>query len=233
MRILALSDIHANIDALLSINEPHDAVLFLGDVVDYGPEPAACIDWLRERGALRVRGNHDNAVAFRMDCGCGQAYLHLSVATREYMWRVLAEDDQAWVGEPGTSLELDSGGRRILAVHAAPSDNLFKYVTPETSDEDLAAEAALTSADIILMGHTHRPFRRHAGGKLLVNVGSVGQPRDGVPMASYAVIENGEVELKRSEYDVEAAVARLGKLPLAGRVIEELSHILRHAGMPG
>jgi putative phosphoesterase len=194
----------------------------------------SCIEFLRrEPRLLRVRGNHDNAVAFRMNCGCGEAYLHLSTASREYMWQVLGEEDLAWIGEPGTSLQLESGGRSILAVHAAPSDNLFKYVTPETTDEELAAEAELTGADIILMGHTHRPFRREAGGKLLVNVGSVGQPRDGIPMASYALIENGEVELKRVAYDVGAAVAKVRALPLDKQVIAELVHILEHAGMPG
>ncbi len=232
MRTLVLSDIHANIDALEAIDEPCDAVLFLGDVVDYGPEPAACINWLRERGAKRVRGNHDNAVAFRMDCGCGEAYRHLSVQTREYMWQVLDQERLDWLGAAPISLELESGGHRVLAVHAAPSDNLFRYVTPEASDADLAAEAALTDADIILMGHTHRPFIREAGGKLLVNVGSVGQPRDGIPMASYAVIEGGQVELNQAQYDVEAAVARLRRLPLEERAINELAYILRNAGMP-
>ena len=232
MRILVLSDIHANIDALEAIDEPCDQVLFLGDAVDYGPEPAACIDWLRERKAMRVRGNHDNAVASRVDCGCGQKYLHLSRASREYMWSVLDDERLAWLGEPETSLGLESGDRRILAVHAAPSDNMFKYVTPETSDDELAAEAALTEADIILMGHTHRPFLRRAGGRMMVNVGSAGQPRDGVAMASYAVIENGEVELKRVRYDIEAAVARLRRLPLDGRVTSELAFILENAGMP-
>ncbi len=232
MRILAISDIHGNIDALDAIDEQYDAVLFLGDAVDYGPDPAACIDWLREREAIRVRGNHDNAVAFRMECGCGEKFLHLSRATREFTWSVLDGERLAWIGEPETSLNLQSGGRRILAVHASPSDNLFRYVTPQTSDEDLAAEAALTDADIVLMGHTHRPFRRDAGGKLMLNTGSVGQPRDGIAMASYAVIEDGEVQLKRVQYDIEAAVARLRRLPLDELVISELVHILEHAGMP-
>lgn len=232
MRILVLSDIHANIDALTAIEEPHDAILFLGDVVDYGPDPAACIDFLRQAGAMRLRGNHDNAVAFRMECGCGELYLHLSRATREFTWQVLDEERLSWLGSAETSLSLDSGDRRVFAVHAAPSDQLFKYLIPETPDEELAREAEIAGTDIILMGHTHRPFIREVGGTLMVNVGSVGQPRDGIPEASYAVLEDGRIELKRARYDLPAVMDKLRALPLEPKVIEELTFILERAGMP-
>ncbi len=232
MRTLVLSDIHANIDALEAISESFDAVLFLGDVVDYGPDPVSCIDWLRKRSAMRVRGNHDNAVAFRVDCGCGQAYLHLSLATRKYMWQALDAEQLSWTGSAQTSLALESGGRRVFAVHAAPSDHLFKYVTPETPDSELDEEGSVAGADIVLMGHTHKPFTRQVSGRLLVNVGSIGQPRDGIAAASYAVLEDGQVELKRVDYNVGAAVAKLRALPLEQRVIDELVFILENAGMP-
>jgi len=181
---------------------------------------------------LRVRGNHDNAVAFRMDCGCGEAFRHLSVATREYMWQVLRPEHLAWLGEPEPLLETIIDGRRIYAVHAAPSDPLFKYLPPDTPEAQLHQEAALADADIILMGHTHKPFLMEVDGKLLVNVGSVGQPRDGVPEVSYAVIEDGRVELRRVAYDVERAAARIRALPLDELVCEQLVYILEHASAP-
>lgn len=234
MRILVISDIHANIDALEAIDEPCDQVICLGDIVDYGPEPAACIDFLRQLSVplLRVRGNHDNAVAFRIDCGCGEAFKHLSVATREYMWEVLGAPETTWLGEAPTSLMTESDGSSIFAVHAAPSDHLFKYLKPDTPDGELAAEAAVVDADIILTGHSHQPFIRAYGGKLLVNVGSVGQPRDGIPKVSYAVIAGGEVELKRIDYDVSAAVAKTMALPLDDQVRQQLAYILEHATEP-
>lgn len=237
MRTLVLSDIHGNIDALEAIAEPFDRIIFLGDIVDYGPEPGACIHFLRRveaggRPVLRVRGNHDNAVAFRMDCGCGEAFHHLSVATREYMWQILGEAEQEWVGSPPTSLETTDTGRRIFAVHAAPSDHLFKYLRPDLPAAELDSEAAGVDADIILTGHSHMPFLHQAGEKLLVNVGSVGQPRDGIPQVSYAVIEGGRVELKRTRYDVERAVERIEELPLDKLVREQLIHILRYATNP-
>ena len=231
MKLLVISDIHANIDALRAINETYDQVLCLGDIVDYGPEPVACIELLEEP-MLRIRGNHDNAVAFHVDCGCGEAFRHLSVETREYMWQILSEEQTSWLGQVEPLLETIIDGRRIYAVHAAPSDPLFKYVPPDTPLAELEEEAALADADIILMGHTHMPFMREAGGKLLVNVGSVGQPRDGIPKASYAIIENGEVRLERTEYDVERAVARIRELPLDELAREQLAHILEHATPP-
>lgn len=232
MRLLVISDIHANLEALRAIDEPCDAVLCLGDIVDYGPDPVACINHLRELKPQRIRGNHDNAVAHRVDCGCNEEYLHLSVATRKYMWQVMGQEHIDYVGGPGLSREFEAGGRSVLAVHAAPSDYLFKYLTPETPDDEIAAELERSGADIVLVGHSHKPFIRKAAGKTLVNVGSVGQPRDGIPKASYAVLDNGGVELKRVGYDIEATVAGVMGLPLEEKVREDLAYILRHARMP-
>ena len=235
MRTLVISDIHGNIDALKAIQEPFDAVICLGDIVDYGPDPGACIDWLTNLTPplTRVRGNHDNAVAFHKDCGCGQAFKHLSTITREYMWKVLDDKQLEWTGAPNTNARLElKDSLSIYATHAAPSDNLFKYLVPETSDEDLAAELELAGTDIVLTGHTHKPFMRELNGRLMVNVGSVGQPRDSIPRASYAIIEDGLVELKRVDYDVAAAVAKLRALPLDPKTVRELAYILEHADTP-
>lgn len=232
MRYLVISDIHANPDALMAIDEPHDAIICLGDLVDYGPDPQACIDYLRHGQVQRVRGNHDNAVAFRMDCQCGAAFRHLSEETREYMWSILSQEELGYLGDAATSLQLKSGGRPVYAVHAAPSDHLFKYLTPDTPAAELAEEMELVAADIVLTGHSHRPFIREFGERLLVNVGSVGQPRDGIPRASYAVLENGSVELKRVDYDVAAAASKVRGMPLPEKSIEQLVFILEHAGAP-
>lgn len=234
MRTLVISDIHANIDALMAIDESCDSVICLGDIVDYGPGPAACIEYLRklEVPLVRVRGNHDNALAFGVDCACGSAFKHLSVITREYMRQVLSREQIDWTGRPETIVTLDLDGLKVCAVHGAPSDNLFRYLFPDTSDADLKAELELSQADILLTGHTHMPFMKEIGGRLLVNVGSVGQPRDGIAKASYAVLEDGRVELKRVKYDVRSAVASLRKLPLEQAAIDELAYILKHAKMP-
>ena len=165
---------------------------------------------------LRVRGNHDNAVAFRIDCGCGEAFKHLSVVTREYMWQVLSREQLDWIGEPPTSLELESG--RPAA--STPSTRRPATTSSATcrripATRTWRAELKLAGADIVLTGHTHKPFMREIGGRLLVNVGSVGQPRDGIPRVSYAIIEDGRVELKREPITTSTRpCARIRALPL-------------------
>src|SRR5271157_5501899 len=90
MKLLLIADIHANYEALQTVLEvSHDRAICLGDIVDYVPEPDKCIDFLREKVIPTIRGNHDNAVAFKVDCQCGYKYRHLSIATREYTWKVL------------------------------------------------------------------------------------------------------------------------------------------------
>src|SRR6056297_2277629 len=92
MKILIMSDIHGNkeaLDAVLSV--PHDEVFCLGDIVDYGPDPVGCIELIQNEKIPVIKGNHDNAVASRVDCGCGYKYKHLSIATREYTWGQLGD----------------------------------------------------------------------------------------------------------------------------------------------
>ncbi|MBM4048957.1 MAG: YfcE family phosphodiesterase, partial [Planctomycetes bacterium] len=122
--------------------------------------------------------------------------------------------------------ELD--GMRFLAVHATPSDPLFCYLA---ADEKLwAHEVASVQADFILVGHTHRPFVLKCGQKSVVNPGSVGQPRDGDPRTSYAVIRDGRVELRRVEYPVESTVQALEATALARPVVAQLAQVLRTGG---
>lgn len=70
MHIAILSDIHANLAALEAVQEPYDFLLCLGDLVDYGPQPREAIRWVRDRAFIVIRGNHDQALAYDMDCGC-------------------------------------------------------------------------------------------------------------------------------------------------------------------
>jgi predicted phosphodiesterase len=98
-RILFISDLHANREALDAVlkNVEHDEIFCMGGLVDYGPEPAECIDWARRNGIVTVRGNHDNAVAFKVDCGCGYAYKRLSVATRDFTWSSIGDNDMKFL----------------------------------------------------------------------------------------------------------------------------------------
>ncbi|MHB1361250.1 MAG: metallophosphoesterase family protein [Thermoleophilia bacterium] len=230
MRTLVISDIHGNIDALQAIDEQYDNIVCTGDIVDYGPNPRECIEFLRERNVIRARGNHDHAVAFCQDCQTPKGPLRrLSLASREYTEKVLSDGEKSWLGEAETSVQTGHDGLRIFAVHGAPSNHMYKYLLPQTSDEVLAKEVASVDADIIVIGHTHQPFIKRFDGKVLVNAGSVGQPRDGIAKACYAIIEDGAVEIRRAEYDVAAVVAKTRAIPIDKSLRERLAYLIENA----
>jgi diadenosine tetraphosphatase ApaH/serine/threonine PP2A family protein phosphatase len=111
---------------------------------------------------------------------------------------------------------------------STPRNHLYCYtLTPQASDEHVRGQVSRVSADCVLLGHTHWPMIRRIGRQLVVNPGSVGQPRDGDPRASFAVIENGYVALKRVAYDVERTVRGLRGLPLPAEIADRLVSILR------
>src|SRR4051794_31687204 len=98
MRILVLADIHANWAALEAIQEPHDVCLFLGDLVDYGVEPAPCVDWVRSRAAHAVRGNHDHGAAQAVQVNGQGGYKYLTSVPRSLPLERLAPEDRRWLG---------------------------------------------------------------------------------------------------------------------------------------
>lgn len=114
-------------------------------------------------------------------------------------------------------------GHTLFAGHASPHDHFYRYtLTPGAAEQHLADETGDVDAEYVLLGHTHLPMVRRVGERVLVNPGSVGQPRDGDPRASYAVIDDGRVTLKRAAYDVERTVGDLRKLRLEEDVTSRL-----------
>src|SRR3989441_11588859 len=97
MKILIVSDIHANWPALSAVvtAEPYERLICLGDVVDYGPHPRPCLDYIRQHAAWVVRGNHDNALGSDLDCGCRGDFRELSVSTRAWHRTLVQEDDRS------------------------------------------------------------------------------------------------------------------------------------------
>jgi putative phosphoesterase len=229
VRILVVSDIHANWAALREMPGNVDRVLFLGDLVDYGPDPKPCIDWVRDRKAVAIRGNHDHAAAFRVGCGCAPAMREASEETRRLMWDLLDPADLEELASRPLTADVTLGGVRFHLVHATPSDPLHTYLRPR-EEKRWAEEAAEVDADVLLVGHTHLPMVMRVGKKLVVNPGSVGQPRDGDPRAAYAIVEDGEPRLERAAYDVDATVEALAAKGLTPRTLESLSLLLRSGG---
>jgi diadenosine tetraphosphatase ApaH/serine/threonine PP2A family protein phosphatase len=243
MRVLVLTDLHANLQAtgaVLADAGRWDRALVLGDIVGYGADPAAVLDIVRSLdGATIIRGNHDRAAA-----GIDDAADFNVVARQAAEWtaRQLDPDRTAWLRAlPHGPIAIDGLGAHTAICHGAPFDEDF-YIF----DADDAARALTASAaDLVFCGHTHqqiafREMRQGAHAKVtpldddaivlgglrtLINPGSVGQPRDGDPRAAYAIFdtESARVELRRVAYDISEAQRRIRAAGLHPHLAERLS----------
>jgi len=245
LKILVLSDVHSNkyaLDTILKHARKIDYTIFLGDAVDYGPHPAEVIDILRENVDIWIMGNHDNAVAFNVDCKCGQELHDLSVYTRENITLKLISDDQKkFLQNLPIRKEIEIEGKTFYLVHGSPRDPLYGYVFPEVDEQALLknmfmktiAGETRVSADFVLLGHTHKPMIRRIGETKILNPGSVGQPRDGDPRASFAIIDldANSSEIIRLTYPVDKLIQDLDTyselLNIEKKVLEKLKSIFK------
>ncbi len=237
VKALVISDIHGNYEALKAVLTDADSLRYeylivLGDLVDYGPDPDLVVDEVKSlKPDVIVRGNHDHAVGYGVDCGCGPATHAVSVYTRsEISVRKLSKHDVKWLASLPTSARVKAlGDGEALAVHASPAENLHDYLYPWLSDSRIADSLKGFEGRVLLLGHTHHQFMiRRLGRYLMVNPGSVGQPRDGDPRAAYALIDTDElrVEFRRVRYDVESVIRKLESLVKVGDYLRLLKSIL-------
>jgi predicted phosphodiesterase len=215
MRVAALYDVHGNLPALEAVlaeveTEDVDAVVVGGDVL-WGPFQSECLAALRARDARFVAGNCERDV--------------LGAVNESSAWcraQLTAGDVDFVSGWPATAeLELEGLGSAVFC-HATPrsDDEILTRTTPEP---DVVAALSGTAADVVVCGHTHVQYdRRPAGAPRLVNAGSVGLPYQGEPGAFWALL-GLEVELRRTSYDVDAALASLASsgFPSAAEIFGE------------
>jgi putative phosphoesterase len=230
MRILLLADIHANWPALRAIDESFDTCIVLGDLVDYGLEPAACLQWVRERASYAIRGNHDHGVAQFIKVNGKTGFKYLTGVTREVTQERISADDRRFLGSLPISKRVTLDGVKFLFVHATPRDPLDEYAMPDV--DFWSRRLADVDAQVVCVGHTHQPYILEVGDKLVINPGSVGQPRDGDPRASYAIIENQRVELKRIEYPIEETVTTVLESSLPENAKALLAEVFRTGSLP-
>jgi diadenosine tetraphosphatase ApaH/serine/threonine PP2A family protein phosphatase len=234
VRIGVFSDIHANwqaLEAVLEHADPDtDAGLCLGDVVGYGGDPVKCVDEVRRRAWPSLVGNHDRACTderildwFNDD------------AAHVIRWTIeaLGADRLQWLASLPESADHDG----VLLVHASPRDPIFEYILDAAT---AAANLELLNGRACLHGHTHVPGyfypngdsvdhnywlgKVRVAGPALINPGSVGQPRDGNPDASYAVwdTDHDSLEWRRVPYDREGAKKAILKAKLPERFASRL-----------
>ena len=241
MRIAVLSDIHANLPALEAVASDLpavDEIWVLGDTVGYGPQPNEVVSALQAMGARSVLGNHDGAAIGQVDA----AYFNPDArAAIEWTARAIDDNARAYIAAlPEVRRDGD-----LTAVHGSPRDPIWEYITGPAI---AAANLEAYETRICLFGHTHVPvvYRAVDGGvdavpglpgepvrltsdRALLNPGSVGQPRDGLPDAAYAVLStNGDgvaetFEFKRVRYEIDRTQRLMRDVGLPSRLVERLS----------
>ncbi|SFR32408.1 metallophosphoesterase family protein [Halogeometricum limi] len=211
MRVAVISDVHANrvaLDAVLADMPDVDGMVCAGDVVGYNPWPAECVAELRRREVPTVMGNHDRAVA----AGSSFRFNSMAAAGVEYARERLDEEAMEWLSELPT--ERTEFGGRVKLVHGHPADP-DRYTYPDEFAPEL-----LEDEDVLVLGHTHVQGHRTFDGGIVMNPGSVGQPRDGDHRAAYAILDLDEmtVEERRVDYDVDAVVDAVEEAGLPERI---------------
>jgi protein phosphatase len=225
MKIVVISDLHSNFDALSALPEFGDELWVLGDLVNYGPMPAEVVGFVRSHSKIVIRGNHDHAVGFDVDPRCTPRYAEMANKTMQYSMANLDNDATAFLrGLPMTRV-IERDDHRFFLCHAIPSDPLYGYC-PEDSDL-WPKELERVGAEFLLVGHTHTPFIRTIGGKTIVNPGSLGQPKTGKADACYAVWEHGAFQLRQFAYPVDRVVQRIEQLPVPAGIKRDLATVLR------
>jgi predicted phosphodiesterase len=238
VRVAVLSDIHANLaalDAVLAAVPSVDEVWQLGDIVGYGPDPDEVVARLREVGALGVCGNHDVAALG------GPGIESFNVDARNAMFwtrATISDETRAWLGALPERIERVG----FTMVHGSPRDPIWEYVTSTP-----VARAGIGAMDTQagLHGHTHIPIAYleddgrletmspGAGSRIafedrrvLLNPGSVGQPRDGIPAASWLILDtdDGSATWQRTAYDVARVQAAMSRFSLPERLVSRLAY---------
>jgi protein phosphatase len=229
-KILIISDIHGNYEALKALPEDYDELWVLGDLVNYGPQPSEVIDYVKSRAALAVRGNHDHSVGYGEDPRCSPLFRGMADATGRYTESVLTAPEKELLRSLPLTADCVRRRTKFHLCHAAPSDPLFQYRPPESDRWPL--EVKDLSADVLLVGHTHIQFTRRIGDCLIVNPGSLGQPKNGAPEAHYALWQDGEVFLRAYSYPVERTIERIRSMPI-DRAVQELLIQVLNTGFVG
>ena len=229
MKIVIISDIHGNLEALRGLPEDFDELWVLGDLVDYGPNPGEVVDFVKAAASVVIRGNHDNAVGFNEDPRCASPFREMAQVMQQYTSSVLSESQKQFLRDLPLRAERTLRGMKVSMCHAVPSDPLFTYCPPGSPRWE--SELEFAQAEILLVGHTHLVLDRKFGERRVVNPGSLGQPKTGRPQACYAVWDDGWFELRSFDYPFEKTVRKIEALSIPAGVKASLSDVLRNGGL--
>jgi putative phosphoesterase len=224
MKIVIISDIHGNFDALSALREEYDELWVLGDLVNYGPQPAEVLEFVRAHATHVVRGNHDHSIGFDEEPRCTPAFQEMADATRKYTASILSAEDKEYLRSLPLRISSTVGKIVCKLCHAVPSDPLYTYCPPDS--ERWVEECRGIEAKLLLVGHTHIQFARRIEDSLVVNPGSLGQPKSGGPPASYAVLKNGKLGFRSLRYPLDRTIAKINAMPIPARAQQDLIAVL-------
>lgn len=237
--IAIISDIHANLEALSAVMDDIAArgvnrIYCLGDIIGYGPQPRECLDIIMQRCSAALMGNHDFAVMYEPDnfnVGAENACYWTRQVLEDEPDKALRDRRWAFLGAMPVKLVIPAAESPVgtfTMAHGSPRRPINEYVFPDDIYNNPNKLHGLFERfeNLCLVGHTHVPGAfveapdfyspEEVGGvyelgkrKALINVGSVGQPRDRDSRASYVVLENNQVRFVRVQYDFEKTVAKV------------------------
>lgn len=217
MEIAVISDIHSNLPALEAVkaeveSRNPDSVVCLGDVIGYNPWPAECVEIVRDWCDVILQGNHDRDVADP------SVYRQNEMAYEGLLWseEQLSSEQFEWVQALPEQMQVECGDVSYRIVHSHP-EKTDSYVRPR----DFPRMRPLLENDEMgcWLGHTHIQHKATIDGRLILNPGSVGQPRDDDKRAAFAIVdtETNEAELCRVSYDVDKVIGRVEEVGLPRR----------------
>lgn len=207
MTRLWIADVHANLPAFAAVLEDAgavDEIVFLGDIVGYGPHPAECVERLAACSATAILGNHDGTILARTG---GPLPFHWDQWTRDR----LSPDHVAYLENLPSEREIAFGNDFAKLRHQVPG---APYLHPAMPDEVLAECLTVLPDRLLVCGHSHRAIDRSLPGRRFICLPAVGQPRNRDPRAGYAIERDGELEFRFVPYDIERVVEDLAPIGL-------------------
>ncbi len=221
MRLALLADIHANLPALEAVLRDvdilgADQIWVAGDLVGYNPWPNEVIAVAKERRVRAIRGNHDRAAL----TGDTTWFNELAAAAIRWTRIVLSPASVGYLTSLDDRVRVPHPHGMIAMYHGSPRND-DEYVMPWAADEALMRMAG---APFVVLGHTHVPMAFSSRYGILVNPGSVGQPRDQDPRAAWALLDTakGTVLQRRVPYDLDAVVQQIHKAGLPAELADRL-----------
>ena len=220
-RLAVFSDVHGNLHALRAVLDDIrlasvERTYCLGDVVGYGAFPNEVIELLEKAKIPTVMGNYDDGTGFdRDECGCAYRDAeHRRLGELSFQWTKahVSRQNKTLLRNYLPEIRFSMGGLRFLMVHGSPR-RINEYLFEDRPESTFRRIAESAEADVIVCGHTHKPYVKEVAGVTFINDGSAGYPKDGDPRACYALIEVSDgqprVTFKRIGYDAAGAAAAI------------------------